>query len=144
MRMETSLHQRLEQKLRLAPQIIQSIEILQLPAIELQDVVKQELLENPTLELIEGEPDTPEAEAERAETGAEVGDAQVDAAPPEAQVLKPERDVAREESDALETEFEKLEGIESSWKDSYGPRSSGLGEDGKDKKLEAMQNTAAK
>src|SRR5207245_10629464 len=64
MRMETSLHQRLEQKLRLAPQIIQSIEILQLPALELQDLIKQEMLENPTLEVVEGdEGDTP-AEAD--------------------------------------------------------------------------------
>src|SRR3954452_24723612 len=64
MRMETSLHQRLEQKLRLAPQIIQSIEILQLPAIELQDLIKAEMLENPTLEVIEGEENETPADAE--------------------------------------------------------------------------------
>ena len=61
MRMEVSLQLRLEQKLRLAPQIIQSIEILQLPALELQDLVKEELEQNPTLEedLV-----TPDAEEE--------------------------------------------------------------------------------
>jgi RNA polymerase sigma-54 factor len=145
MRMETSLHQRLEQKLRLAPQIIQSIEILQLPAIELQDLVKQEMLENPTLELVEGDPDAPESPAESAE-----GPAAVEAppgAPEAAEVPAVEPGPIAGERvapDDLETEFERLEGLESTWKDSYGPRSSGMGEDGKDKKLEAMQNTAAK
>jgi len=142
MRMETSLHQRLEQKLRLAPQIIQSIEILQLPAIELQDLVKQEMLENPTLELIEGDPDGPSERdtagesAEQATTpsaASTAADAIPDEAPPD-----------KRKTDDLETEFERLEGFESTWKESMGPRSSGMGEDGKDKKLEAMQNTAAK
>jgi RNA polymerase sigma-54 factor len=135
MRMETSLHQRLEQKLRLAPQIIQSIEILQLPAIELQDLIKQEMLENPTLELVEGEP----------EPGADP-DAAADAAPITAQTpdeREPD-DKTKTKTDDLEHEFEKLDSIESTWKEMHGPRSSGMGEDGKDKKLEAMQNTAAK
>ena len=132
MRMETSLHQRLEQKLKLAPQIIQSIEILQLPAIELQDLVKQEMLENPTLELIEGDPD----EAPPAPTTDDAG------ARPEEPVTATSAEP--EKPDELEAEFERIEGMESAWKESFGGRVGGLGEDGKDKKLEAMQNTAAK
>ena len=69
MRMEISLQARLEQKLRLAPQIIQSIEILQLPALELQDMVKEALEENPTLEEDQGT-DTPQEE-EQPETDLE-------------------------------------------------------------------------
>ena len=53
MRMEAHLSHRLEQRMKLAPQIIQSIEILQLPILELQETVKAELLENPTLEVDE-------------------------------------------------------------------------------------------
>ncbi len=63
MKMEIILRQRLEQKLKLAPQIIQSIEILQLPALDLQELITRELQENPVLEV--GEPVTdeqPEAE----------------------------------------------------------------------------------
>ena len=63
MRLEVSLQARLEQKLRLAPQIIQSIEILQLPALELQDLVKEQLEENPTLEE-EPRPEQTEVEKE--------------------------------------------------------------------------------
>ena len=134
MRMETSLHQRLEQKLKLAPQIIQSIEILQLPAIELQDLIKQEMLENPTLEVQEGERE--DAEPAPTADGGETA-APEEPAPP-AEIPEAEK------PDELEAEFEKIEGIESAWKDSYSGRASGIGEDGRDKKLEAMQNTAAK
>ncbi len=145
MRMETSLHQRLEQKLRLAPQIIQSIEILQLPAIELQDLIKQEMLENPTLEMIEGAPDEPAPPEGPEDPGGGEAEAGAEASPVEpATAVAEAPEVEVEKPDDLETEFEKLEGIESAWKDSFSPRSSGIGEDGKDKKLEAMQNTAAK
>jgi RNA polymerase sigma-54 factor len=66
MRLEAGLHQRQELRLRLAPQVIQSIEMLQLPALALEEVVKQEMLENPALELRE---DTEEPEAAPAEAG---------------------------------------------------------------------------
>lgn len=46
MRMELSLRQRPELRMKLAPQIIQSIEILQLPMLELQQRIRQELNEN--------------------------------------------------------------------------------------------------
>src|SRR3989338_7425839 len=46
----TELHQRLEQRMQLTQQLIQSLELLQLPILELRDMVTQELAENPTLE----------------------------------------------------------------------------------------------
>jgi RNA polymerase sigma-54 factor len=46
------VRQRLEQRLRLAPQILQSIEILQLPLMALQERIEQEQSENPALELL--------------------------------------------------------------------------------------------
>jgi len=51
MKLQTTLQPRLEQRLKLAPQIIQSIEILQLPLLALQERIDQELEENPTLEI---------------------------------------------------------------------------------------------
>ncbi|HHT9118017.1 MAG TPA: RNA polymerase factor sigma-54, partial [Candidatus Hypogeohydataceae bacterium YC38] len=48
--MEISLQPQLQQKLKLAPQIIQSIEILQLPLLALLEHVQMELEENPVLE----------------------------------------------------------------------------------------------
>ena len=56
-RMEMTMQPRLEQRLIMAPQIIQSIEILQLPLLALQERVEQEQLENPVLELQESLPE---------------------------------------------------------------------------------------
>jgi len=50
MRLEASLQVRQEMRMKLAPQIIQSIEILQLPLLELRKRLDQELMENPMLE----------------------------------------------------------------------------------------------
>lgn len=50
MKLEASLQPQLQQKLKLAPQIIQSIEILQLPLLALVEHVQMELEENPVLE----------------------------------------------------------------------------------------------
>ncbi len=57
MRLELALSQKLEQRLLLAPQIIQSIEILQLPLLELDRLIRDELEENPVLEVKEVPPE---------------------------------------------------------------------------------------
>lgn len=66
MRLDTSQQLRLQQKLILAPRMIQSMEILQLPILELQERIQQELQENPVLEIKEKRneeaPETPKAE----------------------------------------------------------------------------------
>ena len=64
MRLDTSQHQRMDMRLRMAPRMIQSMEILQLPLMALQERIDQELIENPILvDLRESTPPT-EAEAE--------------------------------------------------------------------------------
>ncbi len=62
MRMEMHLQVRQEMRMILAPQIIQSIEILQLPLLELRQRIDQELVENPVLEV---EPAEEQAEDEQ-------------------------------------------------------------------------------
>ncbi|HHN78919.1 MAG TPA: RNA polymerase sigma-54 factor [Phycisphaerales bacterium] len=57
MRFETSQHMKLGQQMKLAPRMIQSMEILQMPLAELEERIEQELASNPTLELVEVEPD---------------------------------------------------------------------------------------
>ncbi len=52
MRLELGLNLKLSQQLRLAPQIIQSIEILQLPAMDLKELIENELQENEALEIV--------------------------------------------------------------------------------------------
>ena len=57
MRLDTSMSQRMEQKMILAPRMIQSMEILQLPVMALQERIEHELQENPILELKEDNPE---------------------------------------------------------------------------------------
>ena len=51
MRLDASMSQRMDQKMILAPRMIQSMEILQLPIMALQERIEAELQENPVLEM---------------------------------------------------------------------------------------------
>ncbi len=63
MRLDTSQQMRTDMKLRMAPRMIQSMEILQLPLMALQERIDQELIENPILvDLRESTTAEPEAE----------------------------------------------------------------------------------
>ncbi len=64
MRFETSQHMRLGQQMKLAPRVIQSMEILQMPLTELEERIEQELAGNATLELVEPGADRPEPAAD--------------------------------------------------------------------------------
>jgi len=58
----TEMRQALVQKL--APRMIQSMEILQLPIMQLQERIEQELAENPALELLDRDPALPDEAVE--------------------------------------------------------------------------------
>jgi len=119
MRMEAVLQPRLEQRMKLAPQIIQSIEILQLPTLELQQRLKQEMLENPVLEMQDILDE--DEEQEIAEEG------------------------PRDERTDSDEDFEKMQQIEEAWRDySSQTRRRAAAPTETDRKLEAMQNTAAR
>src|SRR6185503_19151180 len=62
MRLSFGLETRQVQVQKLAPRMIQSMEILQLPIMALQERIEQELNENPVLELAEDETAVPEEE----------------------------------------------------------------------------------
>ena len=115
MQMDLSLYQRLEMKMRLAPQIIQSIEILQLPTLELQQRINQEMLENPVLEQTEPSGDEEEADLE-----------------------------TTDERTADEADFDKMEEMEERLYDYSSQAPARPKDTGRDPKLEAMQNTAAR
>ena len=57
MRIDTGQHLRMDQRMKLAPHMIQSMEILQMPMQALEARVEQELSTNPTLEIREVGPD---------------------------------------------------------------------------------------
>jgi RNA polymerase sigma-54 factor len=124
MRLDTTMSQRMDQRMILAPRMIQSMEILQLPIMALQERIQQELQENPVLELKEDSTD---------ETTGETATATETEEPA---ATEAEREA---ESDA-ETEFDN---ITRDWEDRYyeehRPSRGGLDEEG-DKKHDAMQN----
>jgi len=98
MRFETSQNMRLGQHMKLAPRMIQSMEILQMPLAELEERIEQELESNPTLELADGSLDAGEAAAIASETGLGEGSGTI----------------AREEGQGENSaDFERLESFES-------------------------------
>ena len=119
MRLEVGLNLRLSQQLRLAPQIIQSIEILQLPAMDLKELVENELQENEALEIVEPAPDG----------------------------LPESGGGAREEDGSFEDDAERvldrLDALADAERGATGYRSRGAAEEAADRKLEAMQNAPA-
>src|SRR5436190_8259670 len=70
MRLSFGLEHRQLQVQKLAPRMIQSMEILQLPLQELQERIEQELVENPALELQERDPTLPDEPEEREDPAA--------------------------------------------------------------------------
>lgn len=133
MRLDTTMTQRMEQKMILAPRMIQSMEILQLPIMALQERIQQELQENPVLELREtnGEESGTEEENSAADQSP-LQDSQVDDSPP------------NEDSDI---DFERLEAMNNAWEDIFNEehrRSRGSMDEEGDKKHDAMQNMASR
>ncbi|MGO8899487.1 MAG: RNA polymerase sigma-54 factor, partial [Isosphaeraceae bacterium] len=125
MRLDTSQQMRTEMRLRMAPRMIQSMEILQLPIMALQERIEQELSENPVLV------DLRESAAPSETDGEEGGTATV----------------SEPEVEAGPNEFDSLIGLDENWSELYdeGPRRSraSLSEEG-DRKQDAMQNMASR
>ncbi len=118
----------------LAPRMIQSMEILQLPIMALQERIEQEMLSNPVLEMEEQSYEGPE------QSGSEGNGEKVIEINDDEQSLLIRDDMSRKE------DFRRMENIGDDYEDywsrsSYVPSRSTSGE--RDGKLEAMQNTAA-
>jgi RNA polymerase sigma-54 factor len=117
------LHQsaRLEQRLLQSPQMIQAMQILQLPSLELMERIEAELTENPFLEVSEGE-----AEQDPSEDPADPHD---------------DRGENADSTEGLEGMLDELERYERDFGD--GPAGPRLPAEESDRKYEAMNNTAA-
>ena len=132
--MELSQHLRVDQRLQmvLAPRMIQSMEVLQLPMLALQERIKQELESNPVLEVAT---ETPEQSAEQT----------VDE--PSAEELPDgERDLVVKEDSSNVEDFERLSSSGSDFTDfDIPPRAhTHRVSSERDPKMEAMANTAAR
>lgn len=138
MKMELSQSLRTEQRMQmvLAPRMIQSMEILQLPMLALQERINQELESNPVLEIA--------SEAPEASEGASNDPADQSVAD---ETAEGERDFVVKEDDSNVDDFERLSSLGPEFVDydPPGPRSRARRDSSEpDPKLEAMANTAAR
>ncbi len=132
MKLSMTGQMRMEQKMKLAPRMIQSMEVLQLPLLALQEKIEAELNSNPVLELVEEQSEqTVSSEAETPDI-------------PEEREL-----IVGDDTDHVE-DFQRLESLGDDFDDyingsesfnyqAQHQRSTG----DPDKKMEALQNTAA-
>jgi RNA polymerase sigma-54 factor len=115
----------------LAPRMIQSMEILQLPIMALQERIQQELQENPVLEL-------KEVPNEETTTPDETTDGQAQ----EDDQANFEKELVIDEGSDKELDFDRLEALSRDWdhlNEGHRPSRNGLDEES-DKKHDAMQN----
>lgn len=132
MRLSFGQELRLVQKQVLAPRMIQSMEILQLPIMALQERIEEELQENPLLEIREEDPDLPEEP--------------VEADNPDAPTEE-ERELVVDEAKNNEEDFERLLEMDREFPDHFEERprtSKGQMEEEGDRKHDAMANMAAR
>src|SRR5262249_54694630 len=142
--MSMGMQMRAEQKqmLILAPRMIQSMEILQLPIMALQERIQQELQENPVLELKDSPPEGEESASGEAEglaetAAAEDGQASDDTA----------KELVIDEKGGGEDDFDRLLQINQDWADHFNEEhrpSSGRLDEESDKKHDFEQNMASR
>jgi RNA polymerase sigma-54 factor len=132
MRLSLGQELRLVQKQVLAPRMIQSMEILQLPIMELEEKIEQELQENPILEMQEEDPDLPAEESDQ-----ESPDSPTDE----------ERELVIDDANDNEADFERLLKLDEEWPEHFEDRprpSRNRVDEESDRKHDAMANMAAR
>ncbi len=128
MKLEMNINMRMEQRMMLAPRMIQSMEILQLPILALQERIEQELNNNPVLEIEEPEPDENAPKQEEAQE--EIG----------------EKDLVVDTDNNKINDYERLDSIGQEYQEYMGQSGSFrrvARSDDEDAKFQAMKNTAA-
>jgi len=137
MRFDTSQNMNLSQQMKLAPRMIQSMEILQMPMMALQERIDQELESNVALELGDLEGETEELNKERQEE--------------ERSDRMQERElVIGDEQTGNAADFERLGDFESSYSEAFdneyssGKYAASRQHGERDKKMDAMANVAAR
>ncbi len=133
---------RMDQRQLLTPRMIQSMEILQLPLLALEERIEQELQNNPVLEMREGdmEGDSPADSSDAPASGEGTTSTRDLEDGNQAMVVKED---GSDDFDRLSRISEYLENEEFSPNAGLGHRVSGM-EGERDRKLDAMNNTAAR
>ncbi len=142
MRFDTSQQMKLGQQMKLAPRMIQSMEILQMPLMALQERIEQELESNIALEQVEPGDDAPEREGAEAAEAADAASADADADASGEEELR----VGEDTKDSAE-DFERLDELTETYGDlleDYVPSTPRSGDGERDAKMDAMANVAAR
>src|ERR1700676_1576285 len=108
MSMSPIMAQKMSQNMILAPRMIQSMEILQLPIMALQERIEQEIQENPVLDLAEEDLDSLEEPAEGENPNAP---------------SEEERELVVDENKDNLDDFERLLNMDEEWPDHFEERS---------------------
>lgn len=131
MRMSFGLEQKMVQKQVLAPRMIQSMEILQLPVLALQEKIEQEMNENPMLEVQEQEAsETDEAPRDEYESRSES-----------------EEEFVVEDGKDNADDFERLLEMDQQYPDTFDERpqrSSGQMEEDAERRMDALANVQSR
>ena len=145
MRIDTGQHLRIDQRMKLAPRMIQSMEILQMPMQALEARIEQELTSNPTIELQESgdEPERLEEERRQEERDDREGEREL--------VVGEDGQAADRASDDFERLDNFAEEYGKTWDtspyetgDSVYRRRAAPSNGERDPKLDALSNTAAR
>lgn len=129
MRLDMSQQMRMLQQMKLAPRMIQSMEILQLPVMALEERIREEVEQNATLELGASTNEQPTTDFE-AENG-------------EAEINVSEREIEDDRKGPTEQEFDAIEQLVEEFNETNVPMhapSRMAGMEAADKKHDAMQN----
>jgi RNA polymerase sigma-54 factor len=128
MRLSLGQHLAQVQTMKLAPRMIQSMEILQLPVMALQERIEQEMNDNPLLEVLEEDPAVPEQAEERENPDAPTED---------------EKELVVDGEHNNVEDFERLVNLNQDWPDQFDerprPSATRMEEEG-DRKHDAMAN----
>ncbi|MBA2116764.1 RNA polymerase factor sigma-54 [Bremerella alba] len=131
MRMSFGLEQKMAQKQVLAPRMIQSMEILQLPVLALQEKIEQEMNENPMLEVQEQEAsESEDSSQEEYESNTET-----------------EEEFVVEDGKDNVDDFERLLEMDQQYPDTFDERpqrSSGQMEEDAERRMDALANVQSR
>jgi RNA polymerase sigma-54 factor len=106
MQLNLSQHMRMSQQMKLAPRMIQSMEILQLPVLALEEKIEQELSENVCLERTASDPSAPAMTQEVEDARADANDKSIS-----------EQELNVDSANNNEADFERLLEMSTDWPD---------------------------
>lgn len=124
---------KMSQQMKLAPRMIQSMEILQLPIMQLQDRIDQELAENVCLEDTDGDPFAPAPESPIQEIREETTEKDVS-----------ERELLVDDAHNNEADFERLLEMSQDWPDDNFKPSANRVSDSEDRQHDLISNVATR